>query len=155
MSSRKPPLRVRTVPGTFNPALPLDHSLIVAVELRDQFNGLAAMIDEIPVGLPGPEGPEGPQGEQGVQGAQGETGPQGPQGEVTYTELNNAIATTARNLNAVQPLSIPISDPPTQAEVQALMDKINEVIAAGSRWSLAEAKRARPQRAGKRRSGRR
>ena len=66
-------------------------------------------------------------------GAAGPQGPQGPPGEVTTFQLNEAIATTARNLNTVTPLSFSISDPPTQAEVQALLNKINEIIAAGSR----------------------
>ena len=220
--------------STFDPSLPADGSLILAGVLRDQFNGLAQMISEVPAGPPGPQGPQGaqgaegpqgeagpqgeqgatgpqgdqgpagPQGEQGPQGAtgsqgdagpQGETGPAGPQGEqgpqepqgppfgnaqvqststlppgsnaeascyfdptgtvyfnfgiptgaagpqgpqgppgeVTTFQLNEAIATTARNLNTVTPLSISISDPPTQSEVQALLNKINEIIAAGSR----------------------
>ena len=53
---------------------------------------------------------------------------------MTCAELNNAIATTARNLNT----ALPVSDPPTQAEVHALMDKINEIIAAGSRLALGK-----------------
>jgi hypothetical protein len=52
----------------FNPNLPLDNSLIVAKQLRDQFNGLDARIDSIPAGPPGPEGPVGPQGEPGPPG---------------------------------------------------------------------------------------
>ena len=31
----------------FNPTLPLDNSLMVAVEMRDQFNGLKALIDAL------------------------------------------------------------------------------------------------------------
>ena len=34
----------------------------------------------------------------------------------------------AMSTNGVQPLSLAISDPPTQAEVQALRDKINEML---------------------------
>ena len=67
-------------------------------------------------------------------------------------------AFAARNLDTVQPLSLPISDPPTQAEVQALMDKINEVIAAGARWPVADANRTkaapRRKRTGAARAGR-
>jgi hypothetical protein len=39
-------------------------------------------------------------------------------------------------LNTVSPLNIMISDPPTQAEVQAMLDKINEIIAAGTRMTM-------------------
>jgi hypothetical protein len=215
----------------------VDGSLIVAGELRDQFNGLADMIDAIPAGPPGPQGPQGETGATGATGAQGETGPAGPQGmtgetgpigpegpqgpqgetgpqgppfasavvdntttlppgdgaqvssyfdgttvhlsfgiprgydgmpgpqgeqglpgtpgapgepgpqgpqgpqgepgQVSYADLNTAIATTARNLNTVSPLNIMISNPPTQAEVQMMLDKINEIIAAGTRTATA------------------
>ena len=33
----------------FNPTLPLDNSLLVSAEMRDQFNGLKALIDALPV----------------------------------------------------------------------------------------------------------
>jgi hypothetical protein len=203
---------------SFDPAKPVNGSLIVAAELRDQFNGLKTLIDVIPVGPPGPPGPEGPcgrdgaegpQGPQGLTGADGRsivnvyddgsgraivqmsdgttygpfeiasgpvgpqgvpgpqgpegryvsgvgddgmgraiiqmsdgstygpftiaTGPQGPQGapgEVTTSALNSAIATTSANSNAVAALGLTIGDPPTQAEVQALANKLDELISA-------------------------
>ena len=87
-----------------------------------------------------------PRGYDGAQGPQGEPGPQGPPGEVTASQLDDAIATTARNLNTVQPLDIAISDPPTQAEVQALMDKINEVIAAGTRVAAVGGRKGQGKR---------
>jgi hypothetical protein len=52
----------------FNPSLPVDGSLIIAGELRDQFNGLVVMIESIPAGPPGPQGVQGIQGPQGVAG---------------------------------------------------------------------------------------
>ncbi len=70
----------------FNPNLPLDDSLMVAGEMRNQFNGLNALITNIPAGPPGPMGPQGPggpqgpQGEPGPEGPQGADGPEGPQG---------------------------------------------------------------------------
>ena len=41
--------------AAFNPSLPVDGSLIIAGELRDQFNGVVGMIESIPAG-PGPQG---------------------------------------------------------------------------------------------------
>jgi hypothetical protein len=65
----------------FNPNLPLDDSLMVAGQMRSQFNGLKTLIDNVPAGPPGPEGPGGPQGEPGAQGEQGPQGEVGPPGE--------------------------------------------------------------------------
>ncbi|MEQ1862580.1 MAG: hypothetical protein ABMA13_21885 [Chthoniobacteraceae bacterium] len=83
-----------------------------------------------PGGPPGPQGPQGEVGPEGPQGPQGEPGPQGPPGEVTQSALDTAIAGTARNPNTVPPLTITISDPPTQAEVQAILDAHNALLAA-------------------------
>ncbi len=190
--------------GAFNPALPLDGSLVVADVLRDQFNGLAAMIaavtsvnaaviDGVQTLLPNeaafvtltvdadtlhflfgiPRGDVGVQGEPGTQGPpfanavvdgvttlpagspatvtvsfdgtdvhfsfgipmgtvglQGEQGIQGPPGEVTTAALNAAISGTSSNSNAVATLEIAVSDPPTQAEVQQVLSKLNELIMA-------------------------
>ena len=71
-----------------------------------------------------PQGPQGPQGNDGPQG------PQGPPGEVTTAQLADAIAGTANNTNPIATLDIPISDPPTQSEVQQMLAKMNELIVA-------------------------
>jgi len=55
------------------------------------------------------------------------TGPQGPPGEVTMSDL---LANSAANVNALSELSLTISHPPTQAEVQAVVTKLNELIGA-------------------------
>ena len=65
---------------SFNPNLPLDDSLMVAGEMRNQFNGLKTLIDEVPAGPQGPVGPMGPAGPEGAAGPQGPEGPQGPSG---------------------------------------------------------------------------
>ncbi|MBL9143910.1 MAG: hypothetical protein JNM99_09535 [Verrucomicrobiaceae bacterium] len=96
--------RGRRVGGAgFDPALPEDHSLIVAGVLRDQFQCLQAMIDAVPVvsgavvdgvtTLPAGSPAEAsavleagalhfafgiPQGMEGREGLPGEAGPQGP-----------------------------------------------------------------------------
>ncbi len=56
--------------------------------------------------------------------------PARPPGEVTQAALDATIATTALNPSAVDPLSVTISDPPTQAEVQAVVDAYNALLAA-------------------------
>lgn len=75
-----------------------------------------------------------PQGNDGPGGADGAQGPAGPPGEVTGAELADAIADTvagsSANSNGVDFLSLGISDPPTHAELQAVLDKLNELIGA-------------------------
>jgi hypothetical protein len=56
---------------SFDPTKPVEGTEIDAAELRNQFNGLKALVDAVPAGPPGPQGP---------QGAQGSEGPQGPEG---------------------------------------------------------------------------
>jgi len=91
-------------------------------------------------GDPGPQGDPGAQGEPGAQGdpggpqgppgADGAEGPQGPAGEVSAQQLTDAIAGTANNPASIATLDITVSDPPTQGEVQAVVDKMNELINA-------------------------
>lgn len=64
------------------------------------------------------------------QGAQGIQGYQGPPGEVTTSQLDTAIATTALNPSSVSPLNISFSDPPTPGELVQVQDKLNELLSA-------------------------
>lgn len=100
----------------FDPALPADSAEIIAAELRAQFNGLHAEIAAVPAGPPGADGAPG---------------------EVTTAALSAAVsaavAGTGRNPTSVSELGLAISDPPTQAEVQALAVKLDELIAAARR----------------------
>ena len=126
----------------FDPTYPPTNALIESAPMRDQFNGLKDLIDAVPQGPPGPEGPEGPQGPEGPSGAdgaagpegsqgpQGPEGPQGPPGEVSAQQLSDAIDTTSSNVNSIGLLSMTVSDPPQQYEVQAMVDKIDELITA-------------------------
>lgn len=98
--------------------------------------------DPGPQGSPGPEGPPGPSGgppgppgPDGPQGPEGPQGPQGPPGDVTPQQLASAIATTAQNPTSLSPLSIAISDPPTQAEVEAVVNQLNGLLGALQRWA--------------------
>ncbi len=68
-----------------------------------------------------------PRGSDGGPGPQGEPG--GP-GEVSLQQLTDAIATTSGNSNAVATLGMTVSDPPTQGEVQAIANKLDELILA-------------------------
>ena len=49
---------------------------------------------------------------------------------MTLQQLNDAIATTSSNSNGVALLGLAVSDPPTQAEVQQIADKLDELINA-------------------------
>ena len=88
---------------------------------------------DVPAGQPGADGAEGPPGSaggDGMQGPQGEAGPEGAPGEVTLQQLNDAIANTSANSDGVSTLDLFPSDPPTQAEMQDVVNKINELIVA-------------------------
>ncbi len=90
----------------FDPTLPADQSEITAPELRGQFNGLKALVDAVPAG------------------------PQGPPGEVTEQELLNERINHARNPTSLSALGLSVSDPPTQAEVQALAVRLDDLLTA-------------------------
>jgi hypothetical protein len=81
----------------FDPTLPATNSPIVSAELRNQFNGLKALVDAQP----------------------------------TLLQVNSAIVNgAAGNCNGVEALAVTVSNPPTQAQVQAIVDKLNELMAA-------------------------
>src|SRR5262244_3325376 len=84
----------------FDPTLPVNNSLISSSELRNQLNGLKAIVDN--------------------------------NANTATFDLNNAIAGTAVN-PAVSTLGQSISNPPTQAQVQAIQNKLNELINAITR----------------------
>jgi len=80
----------------FDPTLPVDHSQIIAAELRDQFNGLKDSIDQC----------------------------------ITTADMETEMfADTAGNVSTIAALNLTVSNPPTQAEMQALADKLDELIA--------------------------
>jgi hypothetical protein len=66
----------------------------------------------------------------------GPEGPQGPPGEVTEAELAdamtaatmNALAQSSANTNAIPTLSMTVSNPPTQAEVQRIADAYDLLV---------------------------
>ena len=84
----------------------------------------------IPQGANGADGINGSSGSDGGEGPPGPEGPQGPMGEVSSMELSNAIAGTSSNSNGVGTLGLVASSPPTQYEMQAVADKLDELIYA-------------------------
>jgi hypothetical protein len=82
----------------------------------------------IPQGNSGNDGGQGPQGEQGIQGYQGQPG------EVTLSQLDNAIAgvlNVSSNLsNAVSTLDQQADSSYNQAQIQAMLSKLDELILA-------------------------
>ena len=101
----------------FNPNQPQAGEEIDAVQLRNQFNGLKTLIDDVPAGPPGPEGPQGPMGPQGYDGqtgpqgatgAQGEPGPQGAQGPqgVQGPPFATAVVDGVTTLNPGEPATV-------------------------------------------------
>jgi hypothetical protein len=64
----------------------------------------------------------------------GPQGNDGPPGEVTNAQLASASAGTSSNSNGVNTLGLTVSDPPTQAELQQIADKLDELIHALRRW---------------------
>ena len=81
-----------------------------------------------------PRGATGADGVQGIRGPQGDAGPQGPPGEVTNAALASAIATAvadcARNPAAVAALGITATTTYDPAQLQAVSDKLDELLAA-------------------------
>ena len=141
----------------FDPTKPQNGTDLDAVEIRDQLNALKALIDAVPAGPAGPAGPQGPvfasvQIGSVTTGAPGSaasasvntfgnnveisfTIPEGQPGSgVTMTDVDNAIAAeitgTARNPNTVSDLSLLPAPTPTQSDLIAVIDKLNELLAA-------------------------
>src|SRR5436853_622119 len=114
----------------YDPNFPATDTLAAATPMRAQFQAVIDLIQSIPAGPQGPPGADespGPQGDQGTAGPQGATG---APGEVSNAQLQSAITGTSSNSNAVSLLNLSVSDPPTQAEVQALANKLDELIQA-------------------------
>ncbi len=84
----------------YDATLPVDHSPIVAAELRNQFAGLKDLIDAVP----------------------------------TSSAMATVLtAQTAGHCEYIPPPVLPVSDPPTQAEVQAIAQFVNDLYVALTR----------------------
>ena len=128
----------------FDPNVPVHNAELTSAMFRSQFQGLKELIDAIPAGPAGPQGPVGPEGPQGPQGdpggppgpegPMGPAGPQGPPGEVTQSDLNNAelnmLSQSSANSNGVSTLNQSADGTYNPAQIQALLDKMDELINA-------------------------
>ena len=139
----------------FDPTKPANGSPDSSAEMRDQLNGLKALIDAVPAGPPGPTGPVGPAfsnvqigwvitGMPGTGAAVSvntvgnnvelsftiPAGEPGPMGEVSNATPAGEISGTARDPIMVTDLMVAPSDPPTQADLLAVIAKFNELLAA-------------------------
>ena len=130
----------------YQPSLPVDHSEIIAAELRSQFAGLhelipsAAQVDSTTTGSPGSSAGASVSLSAGVLHFAFEVpqGAPGPTGEVSQSQLSNDLVNTqnaavltvlpltSANSNGVGTLSVSSGD----FTVQTLIDKVNELINA-------------------------
>ena len=90
----------------FDPTLPADHSPLSSAEMRNQLNGLRDELDDRCDSVADSRPDEARVGELITEQAAGIVGP------------------------AVSPLTLTVSDPPTQAEVQAIVDAYNLLLGA-------------------------
>ena len=111
----------------FNPDLPAPNSDVMSGELRDQFNGLKELID-----TPSPE-----VAALTARVATLETQLAALQTQHTQdmSMIGNSLDYCTRNLpnyrsQQVGTLTITLSDPPTLADAQAIVDKLNQYITA-------------------------
>ena len=142
----------------FDPNLPANNTPNSSAQMRGQLTSLktlidaltsinAAQIDSVTTGNPGDPAsvsvnvigstlgfsfslPRGQEGVAGQAGSNGSDGGQGPMGEVSNAALAGAINGTSSNSNAVTTMGLVVSDPPTQAEMQSLANKMDELILA-------------------------
>jgi len=103
----------------FDPNLPSDNSLVSSSELRDQFTGLSDNI-----------GSAAADANANLSTAVSTLSDQINDATVNLeTEMNNAIQTqTAALPGGVLALNLVVSNPPTQAQVQAIADKLDELL---------------------------
>ena len=94
---------------SFDPNLPANNSPIVSAELRNQFTALKSLIDA--------------QAAQ-IADLQSQLNQKVAMADVTAAIQQGASA----NSNDVTTFTDTFSDPPTEAEMQALVDKLNELI---------------------------
>lgn len=99
----------------FDPALPAANSVISSTELRGQFNGLKQLIEDIPAGV-------------SLEQFNDAIGNMDTMIISVVDSLGTEIAGTARNPVNVSPLNLTITHPPTPAEVQAIADKLDQLI---------------------------
>ena len=93
----------------YDPTKPVDDSLAIAAELREQFAGLKAMID-------------------GLQAQIGDLQVQLAERPTSYDVQQMILAQSAGALTHVEPLNQNVGDPPTQSEVQTVSSQLDALI---------------------------
>ena len=94
----------------FDPSFPPDHQELNAAPFRNQFNALKGLTDDL--------------------AAQANSF----QAELDGLPSNDGMIdwltdNSARNVDGIQPLSITISDPPTKAQLEAVVTYVNQLVA--------------------------
>ncbi len=98
----------------FDPTKPASNTRLSSAEMRGQLNALKALID--------------------AQAAQITALTQQLASRPTMDDVNAAInANSAANSDSVFYLQLAPSDPPTQSDVQAIVERLNELITALNR----------------------
>src|SRR4051812_1416372 len=105
----------------FDPTLPVDNSAMSAPEMRAQLNSLNDRLVEQELITAG-QLQRIDDLEQAVQGLQAQAN--------TFLVQADLDAQTPNNVNAVSELTVTVSNPPTQAETQQVVDKVSELIVA-------------------------
>ena len=89
----------------FDATLPADHTPVVATELRNQFNALKALVDDLQDQI------------------------NGVNTQLQLRPDNGAVeADTSGATLSVAHLNLTVSNPPTQTEMQAVADKLDEML---------------------------
>ena len=134
----------------FDPALPATGSPLSSAVMRDQLTGLKSLIDAlqtltqaqidgVTTVAPGESAAVTVSvvGDtlhftfaipQGFPGSDGQEGPPGPPGEVSFSDLSDAIAGTSANSDSVAFLSLSADPDYNSSQLQAILDKLDELI---------------------------
>ena len=114
--------------SAFDPALPEDGALIIAGVLRDQFNGLNAEILERVTQAAFDAAVTALEAEIAQRTTQAQVN------EAVYQGIDTAVATvlpqTSANSNAVSPFDEAAYGSYDQAQIQRLIDRLNELVTA-------------------------
>jgi len=130
----------------YDPNFPATNEELVSPAFRAQFNGLKDLIDNIgsitsaqvdavttlPAG-------DAATVDASITGGvlhfsfgipQGQVGDPGPTGGVTLDQLANVINGSSANSNSVGTLGLGVNDPPSGADLQQVVNKLDELILA-------------------------
>ena len=117
---------------TFNPNEPATDSDLKSAPVRDNFNALKAEIDAAPTTQPVTDAINAAVTDRPTNETMTVAINAAVADKPTNDEMNGAISDaingTPRNVDGIGTLDIGISDPPTQGEVQLILEKLNDLI---------------------------